>query len=580
MPKPAHRRNCDGVTCALRRACALLIGGLAFSQALTGLPFVLTAALTADEAVAQSRSSGGYSRPRSSGSYGRTPSLGGSRVTPRTPSTSGGYRRPDLGTAPQARRPSVAPPSYGSGSASDRALSREGAGGALSRYRDQQNALRRRSEAPAPAPVPPPAPGPAPGGGLGVPGGGLSFPGGGWGRGYTRPARPDWYRERGWQPQPGIFGAGRSFGIWDGLFLWFLLDNLSRAGSVDFFRNHRDDPALREWRAEAERQASENAELRARLDQLDRELAQQRDTPTDPNYLPPGIPPEVATAPRDDVRTPTTRPAVVEADEGSGIGFWVLPVLLLGGGGLILLARRRRTGAAAAGGGGMNGHDTTDRIRSAGAMLRNTISGERVPGASLFRVGMTITVDPTPFILAADATKVRPPEVIEGNPTVSVTEVGRLRGAGTELTRLYLPDGRSLFQIHQDAAGQLDECRFFGLIDEVTPADDAEWGVWLDAAEGLIGWPEFQTKDGQLYARAWSPGEARIEPREFAETVEALVGTRQRRLLAMLYAAPTSAPAPAPATEYILVAAVEAEGQAWVEIRAGIDINPVTLPLA
>jgi hypothetical protein len=48
----------------------------------------------------------------------------------------------------------------------------------------------------------------------------------------------------------------------------------------------------------------------------------------------------------------------------------------------------------------------------------------------------------------------------------------------------------------------------------------------------------------------------------------------------MLYAAPTGAAAPAPATEYILVAAVEAEGRAWVEIRAGIDINPATLSLA
>jgi hypothetical protein len=48
----------------------------------------------------------------------------------------------------------------------------------------------------------------------------------------------------------------------------------------------------------------------------------------------------------------------------------------------------------------------------------------------------------------------------------------------------------------------------------------------------------------------------------------------------MLYAAPTGAPEPAPPVEYILVAAVEAEGQAWVEINAGIDVNPTTLSLA
>jgi hypothetical protein len=376
-----------------------------------------------------------------------------------------------------------------------------------------------------------------------------------------------------------VFGAGRSFGIWDGLFLWFLLDNLSRAGSVDFFRNHRDDPALREWRAEADRQASENAELRARLDQLDRELARQPGAPSDPDYLPPGVPPEVATARRDDARTPTMRPTAAQADE-SGSGIWVVPVLLVGGAGLVLLARRRRTGTTITGGGGMNGPGTTERIRSAGGMLRNTLPGQRAPAASPFRVGMTLSADPTPFILAAETTKVRAPEGIEGSAVVSVAEVGRLRGAVTELTRLYLPDGKSVFQLHQDAAGQPDECRFLGLIDEVTPADEAEWGVWLDPAEGLIGWPEFQTKDGKLYGRAWSPGEARIEPHEFEETIEGLGGTRQRRLLAMLYAAPTGAPPPAPATEYILVAVVEAEGKAWVEIRAGIDINPATLSLA
>jgi hypothetical protein len=48
---------------------------------------------------------------------------------------------------------------------------------------------------------------------------------------------------------------------------------------------------------------------------------------------------------------------------------------------------------------------------------------------------------------------------------------------------------------------------------------------------------------------------------------------------AMLYAAPSGLAAPAPDTEYILVSAIEAAGQAWVEIDAGIDINPAALQL-
>ncbi len=48
---------------------------------------------------------------------------------------------------------------------------------------------------------------------------------------------------------------------------------------------------------------------------------------------------------------------------------------------------------------------------------------------------------------------------------------------------------------------------------------------------------------------------------------------------AMLYGAPTGGTTPAPPTEYVLVSAIEAAGQAWIEIDAGIDINPAALTL-
>jgi hypothetical protein len=98
----------------------------------------------------------------------------------------------------------------------------------------------------------------------------------------------------------------------------------------------------------------------------------------------------------------------------------------------------------------------------------------------------------------------------------------------------------------------------------------------------MIGWPEFQTRDGKVYGRAWSPdGAGRVAPRPLVETIEGAGGVaRTVRSQAMLYAAPTGAAEPAPPTEYVLVSAVEAEGQAWVEISAGIDVNPATLSLA
>lgn len=530
---------------------------------LGALPSLLVTA----EAWAQARSSGGYSRP--SGGFGRTPSTAGPRIAPRTPSAGGGYTRPT------DRRPSTAFPRGYGGSAGDRSYSREGSAGALGRYRQQLDAARAR---PSPPPGLPPT-----GSDAGVPGGGWGLPtparrgparDPGYGGGY----QPDWYRDRGWSPgglAGGILGGRRGFGVWDGLFLWFLLDNLSRPGSTDFFRNHRDDPGVREFRAEADRLARDNADLRGKLEQLDRAAAAQPNAPRDPNYLPPDVTPEIATAPRGDARTPTTgKPTTGTPGAAEEAGSGWLVFVLLGGGAVLLfvLWRRRQAGSA-----GMTGK-TQSGLDTASAMLRHKLGGETYTPA-LFRVGMTLTVDPTPFILAADSTKVPmpAPESGGGGLRVSIPEIGRVEGGAADLVRLYLPDGRSLFQLHLDAQGQPDECRFFGLIDEITPADDAEWAAWLDPAEGMIGWPQFQTRDGRVYERVWAPGASRVPPRNLVETIEGASGSRSVRSGAMLYAAPTGLAEPAPQTEYILVAAVEAAGQAWVEVRAGIDVNPAAL---
>jgi hypothetical protein len=193
---------------------------------------------------------------------------------------------------------------------------------------------------------------------------------------------------------------------------------------------------------------------------------------------------------------------------------------------------------------------------------------------------MSFPVDPTPFVLAAVNTKVT---AIQGE-MVSVEAVGVLMDQGIPLHRLYLPGRTAFFQMHLSRDGTPDECRYFSRLDEVSPASQEEWGVWLDPAQGLIGWPQFQTKDGKTYDRVWAPGPTRVPPRDLAETIRDLGGTSNRVLHAMLYGAPTGAHPPAPQTEYVLVAAVEDQGeanaaQAWVEIHAGIDINPAALSL-
>lgn len=219
-------------------------------------------------------------------------------------------------------------------------------------------------------------------------------------------------------------------------------------------------------------------------------------------------------------------------------------------------------------------------LGTAGAMLRHKLSGEAYR-PDRFRVGMTFAFDPTPFVLAAGATKVASPATDTDSRRLTATAIGTLTGQGAQLLRLYLSDERSVFQIHLDASGTPDECRFFSTIDVITPADQAEWGVWLDMREGMIGWPQFQTKDGKLYDRVWAPGGDRVTPMMMTEAIEtADQPPRQFRRQSMLYAAATGAAAPAPHTEYILVSAVEDGQSAWVEIAAGIDVNPGMLELS
>jgi hypothetical protein len=361
------------------------------------------------------------------------------------------------------------------------------------------------------------------------------LPGGGWGVSAASRRPPVW---GDWWGGPT---AGRQFpgsGILTTIALWTALNALTSSPSqAEIFRTNRDSPVYREWRREAETTAARDPEVARKLEELDKRLAeldrQARETPA---------------------RPPASAPAASEGGLGSLWG-----ILFVVGGVVVLfwLWRRRRAGAP-----------STPASASPPALGGST--------ASPFRVGMVVPIDPAPFLLAGGLTKVQPPTE---SGTISVEAVGLLRHEDVLLHRLYLPGGRAFFQLHLGEDGRPDECRYFSALDEVSPASPEEWGFWLDPAQGMIGWPSFQTKDGKVYGRVWAGGESRAAPREFDETVQHLDRVENRRMQAMLYAAPSGGTAPAPETEYILVSAIDAAGQAWVQIEAGIDINPAALNL-
>jgi len=383
-------------------------------------------------------------------------------------------------------------------------------------------------------------------------------------------ARDDPWSRYGWTPPSHATGSAPRFGLWNGLFLWFLLDTLNRPGHAAFFHDNADDPGVHAWRTHAERLADGDAALRSKLAGLDSAVARYSNEPRNPGRLPPDVPVDVA---RFD--------GAAQQDAGMGGTWWM--VLLLAAALLVFwLVWRRRRQAAAARVPAANAKREKDAVPLFGTLgnyVHQKLSGERY-SPSLFRLGMTLTVDPAPFLLGAGATKVVAPEVSGTDRLVGVEAVGTVRAGGVTAYRLYVPGGKGFFQLHLNADNVPDECRYFAVIDEVSPADAGEWAFWLDKKEGMIGWPEFQTKDGNLYQRAWSPGQNRIKPFELAETVETVRGTRTATNQAMLYAAATGATDPAPETEYVLVQVIEQDGQAWVQVAAGIDVNPASLSLA
>jgi MYXO-CTERM domain-containing protein len=365
---------------------------------------------------------------------------------------------------------------------------------------------------------------------------------------YTRRAPAyaggyDWTQEALRRPSIGegqqpVYGAVRrsvlpGSGPLTAVALWAALNSLSTPSSAQYFHNYQYDPGYMQWRQEADREAGHNPAVAAKLNQLDAQLAQMEGQPRSQSGGGP------------------VRPS--PAPGGSG---FIWPVLFIGIVILLLLWLWRR--------------------RMAQPVVAAAAAGLAGSAATRFRVGMTMPVDPSPFLLAAGLTKVQPPE---GSGMISVEVVGLLREGGVLLHRLYLPGGKAFFQLHLGPDGQPDECRYFSRLDEVTPADRQEWGLWLDPSEGMIGWTSFQTKDGKMYGRVWAPGNSRVPPRQMEETLQYVDHAEQRQLQMMLYGGPTGGAPPAPQTEYILVSAIEATGQAWVEIDAGIDINPAGLTL-
>ena len=103
---------------------------------------------------------------------------------------------------------------------------------------------------------------------------------------YTR--RNVFYTSYGWSAPPYIYGSYHSFGIWDAMMLWFMLDHIRDDRYATMYYHHRDDPGMQQFRKEVDRLSVENAELKDKLKEMDQrtKALEAQGVKPDPTYVP------------------------------------------------------------------------------------------------------------------------------------------------------------------------------------------------------------------------------------------------------------------------------------------------------
>jgi len=105
---------------------------------------------------------------------------------------------------------------------------------------------------------------------------------------YSR-SRSNYYGSRGWNAPSYAYQSSPSFGMWDGMMLWMMLDNMNDAKYARMAYNQSNDPGMQQWRAEANKLAESNTELKAKLAAMDAKVSGMTGE-KDASYMPEGIP--------------------------------------------------------------------------------------------------------------------------------------------------------------------------------------------------------------------------------------------------------------------------------------------------
>jgi TRAP transporter TAXI family solute receptor len=105
--------------------------------------------------------------------------------------------------------------------------------------------------------------------------------------------RNNYYGGMGYSPPIYYNSFSPSYGIFNTMFLFWMIDNAHRnTEAAAMMHNYRNDPGYQQYMADMKAKSAENPELKAKLAAAEAKLAETKDKPVDPNYVPKGIPSE------------------------------------------------------------------------------------------------------------------------------------------------------------------------------------------------------------------------------------------------------------------------------------------------
>lgn len=142
--------------------------------------------------------------------------------------------------------------------------------------------------------------------------------------------RTEGFRRNNYQPPVVVYNTSPSYGMFDTLALFMILDSIDDANdrseqAAMWAYSNGANPDYQAWRADAEKLAAQDATIKAQLAQMDAKVSAlaAQNAPVNPDALPEGVTPEMVVAPS----------AVIEPandNGGMGLGGWLALLLILG----------------------------------------------------------------------------------------------------------------------------------------------------------------------------------------------------------------------------------------------------------